>query len=111
LANATSPAKAVEQARRLGERQLAYRKAEYVVVKKGQRGVSLFQAIESILLGMGDVFEEPADITQRQLAGMASVVKENEAARPSSVAFSRPGLAKPSQRDLTDEIEETRGRG
>ena len=78
------------------------------MVKKGQRRVCLFEAVEGIFLGVGDVFEESAHVAGRQLAWMAFVVKENEPASPVGLAFRGSVLAKACERDLADEIEEAR---
>jgi hypothetical protein len=68
LADAAGPAEAVEQARRLGERQLHAGQAEHLVVEEGERRVSLFQAGQGARLGLGDVREEAADVARRQVA-------------------------------------------
>jgi hypothetical protein len=108
LTNAASVAESVEQAGRLGARQFADRQAENVLVEKGKGRVSLFQGVQGVLFGVGDVFEESADVAGRQVAGMAFVVKENETACPVRVAFCRPLLAEARAGDLADEIEESR---
>ena len=62
LADATGAAESVEQAWRFGAGQFAHRQGENVVVEKGQGGVGFFQRVQGILFGLGDVFEEAADI-------------------------------------------------
>jgi hypothetical protein len=109
LAHPASMSQAIEQARRFGEGQLADSQAEHVLLKKGQRRVRLFEAVEGIFLGVGDVFEESAHVAGRQLAWMAFIVKENEPASPVGVAFCGSVLVKACERDLADEVEEARG--
>jgi hypothetical protein len=93
LADATAAAQAVEQARRLGAGQFPDGEAEDVVVEEGEGGVGFFQPIERILLGLGDVLEEAADVAGRKITGVAFVVEQDEAARPVGAAFARAVLS------------------
>jgi hypothetical protein len=73
--------------------------------------VSLFQAVERIFLGWGDVFEERADVAQLEVARVAFVVAEDPTACPAGVAFPGSVLTKVVPRHLADEVEQARGLG
>jgi hypothetical protein len=73
--------------------------------------VSLLQTIKGLLFGLGDVFEEPADLTGRQVAGMTLVVKQRQTACPDGVTFGGSVLAEACVRLLADEVEQARGLG
>ena len=60
--NATSTAEAVKQAGWFGTGQLADRQAQDIVVEEAKDIVGFFQAVQGILFGVGDEFEEPADL-------------------------------------------------
>ncbi len=60
---------------------------------------------------MGDVFEEAADIPGEEVAGVALVVKEDEAPGPVGAAFAGPVLAEVGAGHLADKVEEAWGRG
>jgi hypothetical protein len=109
LADTAGPADAVEQAWRLGAGQLAHVQTEDVVVKERQRAVGLGEAVERILLGVGDVLEEAADITWLEFAGMAFVMEQDQGAGPVGVAFRGAVLAETLAGELTDEIQKPRG--
>jgi hypothetical protein len=70
--------------------------------------VRVFQAVQGVLLGLADVFEEAAHIGGRQFPGMAFVVEEDEAARPVGEAFAGAVLAEACAGDLTDQVEQAR---
>jgi hypothetical protein len=55
--------------------------------------VCLLQAGEGILLGLGDVFEEAADVAGGQVTRVALAVEQDEAARPVGVPFAGALLA------------------
>jgi hypothetical protein len=111
VADATGAAEAVEQTRRLGKGQLADSEAEDVVVEEGQGGVGFFQAIQRRLFGVGDVFEEAAHGAQVEVAGMAFVVEEDEAAGPVGVALGGAVLAQARVGDLTNDLKQARRLG
>jgi hypothetical protein len=108
LADATGPAKAIEQAGRLGARQFADGQAEDIVVEEGEGSLGFFQGVERVLFRLGDVFEEAADISGRKVPGVAFGVEQDQAACPASVAFPGTVLGKARPRDLADEVEEPR---
>lgn len=83
-------AEAVEQPRRLGEGQFQGGQAEHVVVEEGERGVGLFQAVQGVRFGLADVVEGAADVAGREVARVALVVEEDQAAGPVGEALPRP---------------------
>jgi hypothetical protein len=113
MADTAGATVAVEQARRVGEGQLEGGPSQDVVVEESERGVGLFQAVEGIGLGLGDVGEEAADVAGGQVARVALVGEEDEAAGPVGEALAGPVLAEARLRHLTDEVEQFRrlGRG
>jgi hypothetical protein len=62
VAHAQGAAKTVEQPRRLGKRQVADRQVQDGAVQEGERFMGLFQAVERVFFGLGNVFEEPVDV-------------------------------------------------
>src|SRR5262249_19775792 len=77
-----------------------------VVVEEREGGVRLFQAGERVLFGVGEVFEEAADVAGRKVAGVALAVEQDQAARPVGVAFAGAGLAETALGDLPNEVEQ-----
>jgi hypothetical protein len=108
LADATGPGEAVQQAGRFWAGQVAHGQAEHVVVEEGEGRVGLFQAGQGILLGLGEVFEEAADVAGRQVAGVALVVEEDEPTHPFDILLDRLGPAEVGERRLAKLIEQAR---
>jgi hypothetical protein len=106
-ADPAGAAEAVEKTGRFGEGQLAEIEAEDVAVEEDEGGVGLFEAGEGVLFGVGEVFEESADVGEGEVAGVAFVVEEDESANPEGEAIAGPVLAETSQGGLADEVEET----
>jgi hypothetical protein len=79
LAHATGPPEPVEEAGRLGAGQLADRQAQDVMVEEGESGVGFFERVQGIFFGVGDVFEEAADVARGKVAGVAFVVEQDQA--------------------------------
>jgi hypothetical protein len=113
VADPTGPAQAVQQARRVGEREFAKIQAEDPAIKEGQGGMRLLQAGQRVVFRLGDALEEAAHVAGRKLAGVPLVIKQHHAARPLRTAAPRAGLAEPGLGHLADEVEKaTRlGRG
>jgi hypothetical protein len=54
--------------------------AEHVVVEEGERGVGLFEDVQGILLGLGDLLEEAAHVAGREVPRVAFAVEQDESA-------------------------------
>jgi hypothetical protein len=111
LAHPAGPAEAVEQARRVGEGQVADGQTEDLMVEEGEGRVRFVEAVQGIRFGLGDVLQEAADVAGLEVAGVALVVEQDQAQRPVGEAFPGPVLAEVRLRDLADEVEETGGAG
>jgi hypothetical protein len=107
LTNATGTPEPIEQPRRFGEGQLTRVQAEDVAVEERESSVRLFQGVEWVLLGLGDVVEETADGAEVEVTGVALVVEEDEAACPVGVALGGAILAKAVEGDMADKVEQS----
>ena len=71
MAKDAGAAQAVEQARRLGQGQIADVDAEDMLVEEGESGVGFVQTGQRVFFGVGDVVEESPDVVEREVAGVA----------------------------------------
>src|SRR5205085_1180795 len=108
---AEGAAEAGEQSRRLGEGWFASVRAQDVMVEEAQRDVGHFQAGQRVLLGLGGVLKEAAEVAQAEVARVALVVKEDESASPVGVTLGGPVLAEAGLGCLADEVEQPRACG
>lgn len=69
---------------------------------------SLFQRRQGVALGLGDVFEEPANLAEAQVARMLFVMEQDKPARPVCISFSRLRLTKVGLCHLTDQVKQPR---
>ncbi len=81
------------------------------MVKEREGGVGFGEAVDGVLVGVGDVVEETVDVTGLEVAGMAFVVEQDQGAGPVDMAFRGPILAEPVAGELTDEVKEARRLG
>ena len=63
-----------------------------------------------VVVYIGDVFEESADVAETEVARMAFVVKEDQAARPVGAAITGAVLTEALPGHLADEVEKARRR-
>jgi hypothetical protein len=68
----------------------------------------LIQTGQGILLGLGDVLQEAADVAGREVAGVTFVVKEDQTTRPVGGALTGTVLPEACQGHLADQVEQTR---
>jgi hypothetical protein len=111
VADAQSTPHPIEEARGLGKGQLAQIDMQEALIEEVQSLARLFEGSERIGFGLGEVFEEAADLEQTQFAGMAFVVKEDEAAGPITDALTGLGPAEVDEGGLTKLVEQARGLG
>ena len=99
----------VEQAGWPGQRQFAEVQVQHLVVEKGKRVTAGGEGPNRIFFGLGNGFQELADLGEAQVARMSLAVEQDQAARPVSVAFAGTILAEARPRDLAYQVEKPRG--